>query len=59
MTGRDRINMSTPADKKRDIKEPYRPPTLTIYGTIRDLTLAIGGTMGMNDMGAGIDKTGF
>jgi hypothetical protein len=51
--------MSTPADKKRDIKEPYRPPTLTVYGTIRDLTQAIGGTMGRNDMGAGIDKTGF
>jgi len=40
-------------------KHPYAPPRLTVYGDLRALTLKDGGTMGMNDGGAGPDKTGF
>jgi hypothetical protein len=31
-----------------DPKKPYTKPTLVVYGQIRDLTKAVGGT-GMND----------
>jgi hypothetical protein len=40
-------------------KRPYAPPRLVTYGGLRELTLRSGGTMGMNDGGAGNDKTGF
>ena len=40
-------------------RQPYQPPRLTVYGSLRDLTLKNGGTAGMNDGGAGPDKTGF
>ena len=38
---------------------PYTPPRLVVYGDLRQLTLRDGGTTGMNDGGAGPDKTGF
>ena len=40
-------------------REPYTTPRLTVYGGLRELTLKNGGTVGMNDGGAGPDKTGF
>jgi hypothetical protein len=40
-------------------KHPYAPPRLTVYGDLRALTLKDGGTLGMNDGGAGPDKTAF
>jgi hypothetical protein len=44
---------------QQDPKKPYQPPQLVKYGTIRDLTQVMGGTIGNNDMGGGKDKTGF
>jgi hypothetical protein len=38
---------------------PYAPPRVTVYGTVRELTLKNGGTTGKNDGGSGPDKTGF
>jgi hypothetical protein len=38
---------------------PYAPPRLNVYGDLRALTLKDGGTVGMNDGGAGPDKTAF
>lgn len=38
---------------------PYTPPTLKVYGNLRELTLRNGGMLGMNDGGGGPDKTGF
>ena len=43
----------------RPAPEAYAPPRLQIYGSLRELTLKDGGTMGMNDGGAGPDKTAF
>ncbi|HEX5734932.1 MAG TPA: hypothetical protein VF131_19030 [Blastocatellia bacterium] len=40
-------------------KQPYQPPQLIFYGVITEITQRDGGTMGMNDGGAGNDKTGF
>lgn len=40
-------------------KESYHSPELLTYGDIREITQRNGGTMGMNDGGAGNDKTGF
>ncbi len=40
-------------------KKPYNAPQLSSYGNIRDITRNVGGTVGMNDGGAGKDKTGF
>ena len=40
-------------------KQPYQPPRLILYGDITEITERSGGTMGMNDGGAGLDKTGF
>ncbi|HEX5726605.1 MAG TPA: lasso RiPP family leader peptide-containing protein [Longimicrobiaceae bacterium] len=40
-------------------KLPYSAPQLVVYGGLVELTLRDGGTMGMNDGGAGPDKTGF
>lgn len=37
----------------------YHRPQLVMYGSIREITQRNGGTMGMNDGGAGPDKTGF
>lgn len=40
-------------------RQPYCAPRLKVYGGLRDLTLKNGGTTGMNDGGAGNDKTSF
>ena len=40
-------------------KQPYQSPRLIFYGDITEITKNAGGTMGMNDGGGGIDKTGF
>jgi hypothetical protein len=40
-------------------RAPYAPPRLKRYGSVRELTLANGGTLGKNDGGNGKDKTGF
>ena len=40
-------------------KRPYASPRVVTYGGLRELTLRDGGMMGMNDGGAGNDKTGF
>ena len=39
--------------------QPYESPRLIFYGDITEITKNAGGTMGMNDGGAGNDKTGF
>lgn len=39
-------------------RKPYLAPKLVHYGNIRDITKALGGVNGMNDGGAGKDKTG-
>lgn len=38
-------------------KKTYTPPTLVQYGNIREITKNLGGVSGMNDGGAGKDKT--
>jgi hypothetical protein len=47
---------------KREAKKPYAKPTLTVYGTVRELTLTVG-THGKKDRkGTGHplhDKTAF
>jgi hypothetical protein len=47
----------TTTDKKPAAAEPYQTPSLTVYGTVRDLTQG-NVTMGKNDMIGGPDKTG-
>jgi|KBSMisStaDraftv2_1062788.scaffolds.fasta_scaffold136157_2 hypothetical protein len=44
-----------PSPSKR---KPYRPPALEKYGTIRELTKVIGGTMASNDSAPMNNKTG-
>lgn len=39
-------------------RKPYNAPELVQYGNIREITKAVGGVDGMNDGGAGKDKTG-
>lgn len=39
-------------------KKHYLAPKLVNYGNIREITRALGGINGMNDGGAGKDKTG-
>lgn len=41
------------------VRQPCAPPRLKVYGSLRELTLKNGGTMGMNDGGAGPDETAF
>ena len=38
--------------------KPYAAPKLVHYGNIREITRAVGGTVGKNDGGSGKDKTG-
>lgn len=40
---------------KRETKKPYEKPTLTVYGTVRDLTLKVGAT-GNADGGTTLGK---
>lgn len=42
--------MNKPADPKPDAREPYQPPTLTEYGTVRELTRTTNLANAMNDM---------
>ncbi|HKV36264.1 MAG TPA: hypothetical protein VJP89_18140 [Pyrinomonadaceae bacterium] len=39
-------------------RKQYLPPKLVHYGNLREITRALGGINGMNDGGAGKDKTG-
>ena len=41
------------------VRQPYAPPRLEVYGSLRELTLKNGGITGKNDGGGGPDKTGF
>ncbi len=51
---------SKPANTdKTEPRKPYSSPELSDYGHIREITKLTGGTVGMNDGGAGKDKTGF
>ena len=49
--------LKSPEDKLTG--KDYNQPQLIMYGSIREITQRNGGTMGMNDGGAGFDKTGF
>jgi hypothetical protein len=44
---------------KRETKKPYSKPTLTVYGTVRELTQKVGAS-GNADRGVGLkNKTNF
>jgi hypothetical protein len=45
-------------DKTEQPRKTYTTPQLVHYGNIREITKATGGVVGMNDGGAGKDKTG-
>ncbi|HTG87099.1 MAG TPA: hypothetical protein VL907_08710 [Pyrinomonadaceae bacterium] len=45
-------------DQTEQPKKNYSTPQVVHYGNIREITKAVGGTLGMNDGGAGKDKTG-
>lgn len=49
---------SNKTDQTKQPRKPYTTPELVHYGNIREITQATGGTLGMNDGGAGKDKTG-
>jgi hypothetical protein len=49
---------SSKTDQTQEPGKPYTSPRLVDYGDIREITRATGGTLGMNDGGAGKDKTG-
>ena len=49
---------STKPDQTQQPGKPYTSPKLVQYGNIRDITKALGGTLGKNDGGGGNDKTG-
>ncbi len=52
------IDLHPPKPSKPDHpKKPYRTPQLLLYGNVREITKAMGGTTGMNDGGGGPDKT--
>jgi len=54
------IETATPkSSEDKPTGKDYHRPQLTMYGNIREITQANGGTMGMNDGGGGVDKTGF
>lgn len=53
------MNNEPKPERTKIPKKPYRTPNLTHYGTISEITKTTGGTVGMNDMGGGNDKTGF
>lgn len=50
---------STKTDNTEHPRKPYTTPELVHYGNIREITKALGGTVGKNDGGGGNDKTGF
>ena len=45
------------SDQTEQPKKNYSTPQLVHYGNIREITKNLGGTVGMNDGGAGKDKT--
>jgi len=45
-------------DQTNQSKKNYSTPQLVQYGNIREITRALGGTVGKNDGGGGNDKTG-
>ena len=49
---------SSKTDQTQEPRKPYTSPRLVEYGDIREITRALGGTLGMNDGGGGKDKTG-
>lgn len=51
----DQTPNNSPQTDRR--KKSYLTPKLVQYGNIREITRALGGTMGMNDGGGGKDKT--
>ena len=55
------MQSDTPSSKTDQTQQPrknYTSPKLVEYGDIREITKATRGTLGMNDGGAGKDKTG-
>lgn len=55
------MQSDTPSSKINQPQQPrknYTSPKLVHYGDIREITKATGGVVGMNDGGAGKDKTG-
>lgn len=55
------MNSEPPINKTNQTEEPkktYTTPQLVHYGNIREITKVTGGVVGMNDGGAGKDKTG-
>ncbi len=42
---------------KRETKKPYSKPTLTVYGTVRELTQHVGHTGQTDKPGGGNNKT--
>ena len=48
-----------PSSHSTGTKRAYRSPEFRVYGDLTSITLALGGTVGKNDGGAGKDKTGF
>ena len=55
MTFEPPVNTS---DQTEQPKKNYATPELVHYGNIREITRALGGTVGKNDGGGGNDKTG-
>jgi hypothetical protein len=52
------IDVNTTKTNKTELpKKPYSTPKLLVYGDVREITKATGGTTGMNDGGGGPDKT--
>ena len=48
---------STKPEQTEHPRKPYTAPELVQYGNIREITRNLGGVAGMNDGGAGKDKT--
>lgn len=50
-------DFNKPENEDQSRRKPYHEPQLVTYGDVRELTKNTGGTTGMNDGGAGPDKT--
>jgi hypothetical protein len=46
-----------PKPVKREPKKPYKKPTLSIYGTVRELTQKVGHTGNRDKAGGGANRT--
>jgi hypothetical protein len=51
---RDRVDKEVRMDKTR---KPYRRPTLTVYGDLRDITQTTTGAGSVMDMTTGMNKS--